>query len=442
MASSIGQRFDTFGLIKFTIPSVIMMVFISVYSMMGSVFASRFIGEHALAAINIVFPFISFALAVSIMFATGANAIISLNLGSNDLKKARENFTVITILSFSMGLVFMLIGLVFDDQIIRVLGATEAIIPYAKTYLRIYSFIFPFLFLDILSQYFFVTEGKAFMGMLIVVIGGLLNMLVAYLLLAVFRIGIGGVAMGSAIAYSLPAIIYLIYFLKKKDRILYFVKPKLHRGFILNACLNGSSEMVTNLAIATVAAVMNIIMGNLVGDNGIAAVAVIIQVQFLLSSMYIGFGAGIAPIFGFAHGADDRLQIKTVFGISVKLVLISSIILVILCMIFNKLIVAAFIDPLSPSFGLANSGFILFAMAYLFVGFNIYASVFFTSVSNGKVSALISFLRTFLFILGMLAILPPILGTKGVWLAIPIAELLAIIISLILLKRYRKVYHY
>ena len=442
MEHSISQKFNTQGLIKFVLPSVIMMVFVSIYSMMGSVLAGKYIGEYALSAINIVFPFVSLALAVAIMFATGANAIISANLGQNESQKAKENFSTVTILSFVIGFMFMIIGLCFDDEIIRLLGGTENIVPYAKSYLRAYSLILPLIFLDILSQYFFVTECKGFMGMLVVVIGGVLNILVSFLLVAVFHIGIVGIAIGSSVAYGVPAIIYLVYFSKKKNRILHFVKPKLHKNFILNTCTNGSSEMVTNLAIAVVSAIMNIIMGKMVGDSGIAAVSVIVQVQFLLNSMYIGFGAGIAPVFGFAHGADNREQTKNVFKISVKLVAITSVVLVILCLTFNKFIVSLFLDPTSESFALANTGFIIFSIGYFFAGMNIFASVFFTSVSNGKISALVSFLRTFVFILGMFAVLPYLLGTTGVWISMPIAESLALLISILLLKKYRKVYHY
>lgn len=442
MENAIAQEFNTKGLIKFVIPSVVMMVFVSIYSMMGGVLASNFIGESALSAINIVFPFVSLALAVAIMFATGSTAIVAANLGENKPQVARENLTTITIVAFIVGLLFMIFAKVFDDEIIRFLGATESIIPFAKVHLNAYAFAIPLLFISILSQYYFVTAGKSLMGMFVVIGSGITNMVVSFLAIAVFKIGIAGVGLGLFCAYLVPATTYMYFFLSKKSNFLYFVKPKLHKGFLLNTCANGSSEMVTNLAIAIVSAVMNIIMGSLMGDTGIAAVSVISQVQFFLNSMYIGFGAGVAPIFGYAYGAENHKQTKKVFKISVILTGISSLCLVVLCLVFNDVVVSMFINPNSPSYELAKTGFTIFSLGYIFAGLNIFASVFFTSVSNGKISALISFLRTFLFILGMLIILPPLLGTNGVWLAIPIAELLAIIVSFILLKRYRKVYHY
>ncbi|MCT4631900.1 MAG: MATE family efflux transporter [Firmicutes bacterium] len=280
-------------------------------------------------------------------------------------------------------------------------------------------------------------------GMGNAIISGSLSIVINYILMAVLGWGILSSAIGMGVAYAIPTAVYLIYFSRKKKRVLHFVKPKIHEGFILRTCTNGSSEMVTNLAIVVVSATMNIIMGNFMGDNGIAAVSVIVQVQFLLSSMYIGYGAGVAPIFGYAYGEDNRKQIKNVFRISTKLIAISSVILVVLCILFRDFIVGAFIrDTTSQSFYLARSGFSIFAIAYLFVGTNIFSTVFFTSVSNGKISALISFLRTFLFIMGMLLVLPPLLGTTGVWLSIPIAETLSIVTSITLLNKYRGVYHY
>lgn len=442
MQNSISQKFSTAKLLKFVLPSVVMMTVLSIFSMLGSIFAGKFINEYALSAINIVFPFISISLAVAIMFATGANAIISKNLGQGENERAKQNFTVVTIVSFLVGVAFTAIGLIFTEQIVDLLGGTGEIIPYAIDYLQAYSFIFPFLFIQVLSQFFFVTNGKPLLGMFSTLGCGALNILFSYLMIAVWNVGIISIAIGVAIAYVLQALIFVFYFTFKRNGYLCFVKPKWHKRFILNTCTNGSSEMVTNLAIAIVAAIMNVIMGNIAGEIGIAAVSVIVQVQFLLNSMFIGFGAGVAPIFAFAQGEDNREQTKNVFKISTILVAITSVILVSICLLFSNQITGLFIDSASESFALAETGFIIFSIGYLFAGINIFASVFFTAVGNGKVSAFISFLRTFAFIIGMLMFLPAILGTTGVWLSIPIAEFLGIIVSILILRKFRKKYHY
>ncbi len=442
MQNSISQRFNTVTLMKFVAPSVMMMVFISIYSMAGSIFAANYINEYALSAISIVFPFVSVVFAASIMFATGANAIISKNLGEGNVEKARQSFTVVTILAITTALFFTMIAIVFDDTILSILGVTENILPYAKTYLRGIAFSFPFLYLEILGQYFFVTIGKPTYGLLASIAGGTLNIAASFLFMGVLKVGVIGAAFGSIAANLITSMTFLTFFAFNKKYSLHFVKPKLHKRFIFDTCTNGSSEMVINIANAVISALLNRIMRDLVGDSGIAAVAVIVQVQFLLSSMFIGFCAGTAPIFGYAQGEDNRDQTKKVFWVSIKLVAISSAILVSLCLLFSGFIVGLFIDPASESFALAESGFILFSIGFILTGFNIFSSNFFTSVSNGKISALISFLRTFLFIFGMLMILPNIFGTTGVWLSTPIAEVLSFGVSFYLLRKYRNVYHY
>lgn len=442
MSYSISQKFNTGSLFKFALPSIIMMLFCAISAMMGSVISSNYISQNAMAAINIIFPIPGTVLAIAIMLATGANAIISRNLGEGNFQKARENFTVIIILGILVGLILSIITLLFEDPLLRFLGSTTALNGYCKTYLNIYAYAIPFVFLEISAQYFFVTIGKPMYGMMVVVLGGMSNIMLNVILVAWLKIGMTGTGIAIASSFVLPGLFFGLYFLLNRDCVLHFVRPVRHRKFIISSCTNGSSEMVTNLAFACVTALMNHIMLDLAGETGLVAVSVIVQTQFLLNSIYIGFGAGVAPIFGFAYGKDNREQTKTVFKISLRFVLISSLLLVILCQILTTVIVGLFISPDSVAYTMGKTGFRIFAFGYFFAGFNIFSSVFFTSLSNGKLSALISFLRTFVFIVGMLMFLPRILGTMGVWLAIPIAEVLASIVSAALLKTHRKVYHY
>jgi len=442
LENSISQSFTASKLMRFTLPSIIMMLFLAICSMFCSIFAANYVGEDALSAINIVFPLISTVLAVAIMFAAGSNAIIASNLGSGDYEKAKQNFTAIFIFGTIIGVIFSIISLLFKTEIIHFLGSTPELQVLCEEYLTAYVLVFPFIFWQVYAQYFFVTIGKPVFGMGSVIIGGICNITLAYLSMAVWNLGILGAALGAATGSIIPGIIFVIYFSVKKDAILCFVKPKRHKKFLINTCSNGSSEMVTNLAIAIVTAILNIIMMKLAGKDGIAAVSVIVQVQFLLNSTYIGFGGGVAPIFAYAKGENNSKQIKTVFKLSIRFVAISSIVLVVLSLIFADNIVGAFISPESSAYELAKTGFVIFSIGYFFAGTNIFASVFFTSLSNGKISAIISFLRTFAFILGMLLVLPLLWGTTGVWLAIPIAESLALLVSIWFLKKYKTIYHY
>ncbi len=439
---AIAQKFTASSLIRFTMPSILMMLFIAIYSTLGSIFASQFIGEDALSAMSVTFPLVSAVLAVAIMFTMGANAIIAANLGEGNHQTARENLTHICIVGTLVGVVLMVLTLTFDEQILHFLGSTPKLDVYAIPYLRTYALSFPFVFWQIASQHFFVTIGKPVMGMNINFLGGILTILAGYILTGVLKIGIVGIAIGVGIGFLVPGAIFIVYFLVNHKNSLYFVKPKRHPKFLLLTCTNGSSEMVTNIALAIITMTMNLIMRKLAGEDGIAAASVIIQIQFLMNSIYIGFGAGVAPIFAYAKGEQNHERTKNVFWLAIRFIMISSVILSVVCMLFSGQIVTAFIATDSSAYAMAKLGFTLFSLAYIFRGFCIFASIFFTSVSNGRVSAIVSFLRTFLFILGMMLILPLMFGTTGVWLSIPVAETLGAIVAVYYFKRYRKEYHY
>ncbi len=442
MNNPISQAFTPLTLLKFTLPSMVMMLFISIYSMIGSIYAGNYIHQDAMAAMTLVSPLFSCVVAVAVMFATGANAIISKNLGQGKAQEAKEKFTYLFITGLVTGIVLAVLSLTFADDLLHLLGTTPKLHAYAKDYLQALALTFPFVFLQIFGQYFTVTLGMPSLGLIFALISTVANLLITHVSILYFSLGVTGAAMGLGSSFIFPAIIFMTLLCTKKGWVLHLVKPKKHAKFMREVCFNGSSEMVTNLAISAVTIILNLLMGKLHGENGIATVTVIVSLQFFLNSMYIGFGAGVAPIFAFAQGSNDRQQTKSVFKISTLFVGISSVALVVFCFVAKQSIVGIFIDPSSAAYALTMDAFSVFSLGYLFAGMNIFASVFFTSVSNGKISALISFLRTFLFIIGMLAFLPHILGAKGVWLSIPVAEALGIMVSIFLLRKYRLTYHY
>lgn len=442
MSTGISKKFNSASLLKFVLPSMLMMVVTSLYTMTGSIYVGNFVNQNAMAAINIVAPLFGVVIATSVMFATGSNAIIAKNLGEGNTLEAKEKLSYLFIIAILTGIVMSLLTNIFMDPILKFLGSTPELNAYAKIYLRTLSISFPFIFLQIFGQYYTVTIGKPSLGLVFSIISIVSNIFLTHILIVYLGVGIVGAAIGFGSSFIIPGIIFTILLAIKKDWSLHFVKPKKYPNFIKDVCFNGSSEMVTNLAISIVTMTLNLLMGRLHGENGIAAVTVIVSLQFFLNSMYIGFGAGVAPIFSFAQGTNNRTQTKSVFKTSIVFVGGSSIILVVLCFLFKRDIVSIFINSSSPAYKLAINAFSIFSIGYLFAGMNIFASVFFTSVSNGKMSALISFLRTFAFILGMLTILPRLMGTMGIWLSIPVAELLAIGVSLTLLKKHKSVYHY
>ncbi len=442
MAHAISKPFNAKELVKFTLPSIIMMMFISVYSLVNGVLAANFVGQEALSTITIVFPMPSIILAISIMFAAGSNAIIAANMGAQKPDVARENFTRIVLTGFIVGTLITILTLIFKEPLVTFLGAGPELQELCERYLTVYSIGFPFFFMQIFCQFYFVTIGKPIYSMTLIIGAGILNMAVAYFAMGVLDMGIEGAAIGPLISFLLPGIFFIVYFAKNKNNSLYFVKPKMHKRFLSNTMLNGSSELVINLAIAVVTVVMNKIMMSLVGVDGVAAIAVLIQVQFLFNSLFIGFVSGVSPVFGYAYGAKNYTQIKTVFKLSIRIVIVCSTVLLSVAIVMADNIVGFYLAEGTVAHQVALSGFKIFAFVYAFSGFNIFASGFFTAMSNGLISALISFLRTFVFIMGMLLILPPIIGTTGVWLAVPIAEASAFVVATVILLRYRKIYYY
>ncbi len=442
MNTTISQKFTLTSLLKFALPTTIMMVVLSIYTLVDGVFVSNFVGELAFSAINIIFPFISLIFALGIMAATGGNALVANNLGQGDDEKARENFTLIVIFATGLGLLLMMVGIVFNKEIARLLGATPLIEEYARDYL---STLAPFIPLAIwmgFSQILFVTIGKPTLGLIATLVGGITNIIFDYLFIVVMNMGIKGAALGTGLGYSLPGLFFIYYFLFHRKNSLYFVKPRWRARVLLKTFTNGSSEFVANLATSITTFMFNLIILDLAGEQGVAAIGIILYAQFLLMSAFLGYAQGVAPIFSYAYGARDHLQLKKVFSISIRVIILFSLAIASFSYFASSSIVGIFVERQSQVFSLAKNGFSVFSLSFLFMGVNIFSSSLFTAFSNGKISASISFLRTLVFILGYLLFLPRFLGLPGVWLAIPLAEFTTMFFSISYLTIQRKKYHY
>ncbi|MGL5315818.1 MAG: MATE family efflux transporter [Peptostreptococcaceae bacterium] len=441
MNNSISQKFTFTSLIKFTIPSISMLVFMSLYTIIDGVFVSRFVNTDALSSVNIVYPYVNVVFAVGIMLGCGSSAVIAKKLGENKPDEARENFTLIVLFGIAIGLLISLLGYIFRDGILNLLGASDNLYSYCIDYLMGCILFVPAFILSCIFQFLAITAGKPKVGLIATLVGGCSNILFDYLFIVVFKLGIMGAALATGLGVLIPSIIGIVYFSKKRSD-LYFVKPKFDLSVIAKSCSNGSSEMVSNLASGVTTMLYNIIMMKYLGSDGVAAITIVLYGNFLINSTYLGFSSGVAPIISYNYGNKNEEELQKIVGYSIKFIALASISLFVIARIFTPAIVSVFADPGSSVNEIATKGFLLYSTSFLFNGINIFASAKFTAFSNGKVSAQISFIRTFIFTVLSILLLPKLIGVNGVWLATTTGEALTWFVSISYMLKYRHIYGY
>lgn len=417
----IAKEYKMGGLIRFALPSIIMMIFMSLYTIVDGFFVSRFVGTDALSAINIVYPVISGVIAIGVMFATGGNAVVAIRMGEGNMKKAKSSFSLITVTTLIVCTVFCGAVLLFIKPVVSILGADDGLVPLCIAYLTPLMLSAPMSALQMLFQSFFVTAGRPALGLKLTIAAGLCNMLFDYIFIALFSMGIAGAAYATAMGYMIPAIGGVIFFFLNKKG-LCFAKPVFDGKVLFQSCTNGSSEMVTNLSGSMTTLLFNIILMKLAGPDGVASITVVLYSQFLMTSLFMGFSIGVAPVISYHCGAGSRDYLRRLYRMCIAFVLVASVVIFAAAFSISGLIAALFAPAGSRVAVLAAEGLRLFSFAFLAAGINIFASALFTAVSDGRTSAIISFSRTFLFtVLGTL-LLPRFFGLNGVWLAIPFAE--------------------
>lgn len=434
MTQSISQKFTAFSLLKFALPTMVMMGFMSLYTIVDGIFVSRFAGSNALSSLNIVYPVLNLLIAVGVMLATGGSAVVSRQLGEGREAEAKGTFSMITVVGVLVSLVILGAGILFARPLCLLLGADSALLADSKTYLTVSLLFAPACVLQTLYQSFFVTAGKPRLGLFVILCGGLSNVLLDYLFIGIFHWGVAGAALATGIGQMLPAVFGTLYFLTAKGA-LCFTGFRFKGRILLQTCGNGSSEMVTQLSTAVITVLFNLILMEMAGADGVAAITIILYGQFLFSALYLGFTIGVAPIFGFQLGAGKLQELERLHKICLRFVLVCNGMITLASMFFGQYIVLAFVSRQEAAYELTLNGFVIFSISYLFNGLNIYCSGLFTALSDGKSSAVISFSRTFGFILIFLLTLPQLLGVNGVWLAVPCAEGLTVFLSLWLGRR-------
>lgn len=438
----LAKQFTISTLLRFALPNMIMMVFMSLYTIVDGMFISRFVGEVALSATNMFYPVTSFQIGITIMLGTGASAIIAMKMGKGEIQEAKEDFTCITLVSLVIGILVSALGLIFLTPILNLLGTSAAQMEDCRTYAKILLWFAPMLFLQIHFQVLFVTAGKPNLGLIWTVLGGVANIVLDYLLMGPLDMGVAGAAVATGIGYCLPVVAGLVYFGMIRSGTLCFTKFQFRPKMLLRTCANGSSEMVSNVATAVTTFLFNIIFMKFWAEEGVAAITILSYFQFVFSAIFMGFSMGIAPVVSYKHGAGDERQLKQIFRIGIGFVAVCSVAVYVISRLTIGFSLSIFTDPGSPVYNLAMGGFAIYALQFLVMGISIFSSGLFTAFNNGMVSAIISMSRTFVFLVGSLLILPTVWGEHGVWFAVPVAELLGVMVSAGFLIWGRKEYQY
>lgn len=440
--NALAKQFTTRSLLAFSLPNICMMVFLSMYTIVDGMFVSRLVGTLALSALNMSWPLTSVELGISIMLATGGSAIIARKLGEGKAQEARQDFSFLLWVCLAVGIVFSVICLLFLEPILILLGTSAAQMPDCLTYTRLLLIFSPAMFLQTLFQTFFVTAGKPGLGLGVTVSGGIANIILDYLFMGPMGMGVSGAAIATGISYLIPAVFGLIYFTTVRSGSLYLVRCGFYGRMLLRACGNGSSEMVTNVANAVTTFLFNIIFMKFWAEDGVAAITIVMYFQFVFSSVFFGFSMGVAPVISYKYGAQDQKQLHHIVAVCLRFVLLCSLGMYLLSRLTIGTLLSIFTQADGQVFAIAMEGFPIYAVAFLLMGVSIFASAMFTAFSNGAVSAVISFARTLVFLVGSLLILPEILDQVGIWLAVPVAEGLGLLVSLVCLLWGRKRYHY
>lgn len=438
----LSDHFTYQKLLRFVLPSIVMMVFTSIYGVVDGLFVSNFAGKTPFAAINLVMPFIMVLGGIGFMIGTGGTALVSKVLGEGEPEKAKRYFTMMILFTLLVGAVLTVFGVTMMEKVARFFGATDEMLHDCVLYGRIViSFTAAFMLQNVF-QSFLIAAEKPKLGLIATVAAGVTNMALDALFIAGFHWGVAGAAIATGLSQCVGGLFPLIYFLRPNSSKLRLVRTKLELRPILNACGNGSSELMSNISSSIVSMIYNFQLLKYIGEDGISAYGVLMYVQFVFIAIDIGYSIGCAPIVGFHFGAQNHTELKNMLGKSVKLMCGAGVVMAVLAQVLAAPLARLFVGYDKGLYTLTCHAFRLFSFAFLFAGFNIFASSFFTALNNGLISAVISFLRTLVLQTSSVILLPLIFGVDGIWYAITAAEIFATTISVIFLFAKRKKYHY
>ena len=442
MQIALSEHFTYRKLLRFTLPSVAMMVFTSIYDIVDGFFVSNFVGATPFAALNLIFPFVMIIGAVGFMVGVGGTALVSKILGEGDKKKANEVFSWLIYLLIAAGTVLSIIGIIFMKQAALLLGADADMLPHCVTYGRILLIgMVPFMLQNVFQSFLVCAERPKF-GLWITVATGVCNMVLDALFMAVFHWGIWSAAAATAFSQLIGGLVPLIYFFSPNKSLLRLVKPVPHMRAVAKACTNGASEFVTNISYSIITILYNFQLMNFAGESGVAAFGVLTYTGFIFVAVFLGYAIGSAPLFGFNHGAKNCSELHNLFGKSMRLIALAGVILTAVSIAVAYPVSLLYVGYDKSLFQMTVHGYIIYSFSFLPCGFNIFASSLFTALNNGLISAVISFSRTLVFQVFAIFLLPLLFGLDGVWFANVLAEFLALGVSIFFFVSRKRKYRY
>ncbi|MBQ1506794.1 MAG: MATE family efflux transporter [Erysipelotrichales bacterium] len=442
MRIQLSDHFDTKRLLRFAVPSIAMMVFISIYGIVDGIFISNYVGKIPFAAVNLYLPFPMVLAAVGFMFGTGGSAITSRYLGEGRKERANESFTSVTYVLFGCGIVMAVLASLFLEKVCVWMGADAQMLPYCVRYGRINLIgLVPFMIQNLFQSYF-VTAGKPKMGLFVTVLAGVTNMFLDYLLVGVLSFGVEGAAFATIFSQCVGAVIPVVYFFLPQSSNLRFRFAAPDWKMIWKTVVNGSSEFVTNISLSLVNMIYNLQLMKYAGPDGVSAYGVIMYINFIFAAVFIGFAIGTAPITGFHYGAKNRDELHSLYEKSIRIMIVMGLAMTLIAFAAAPVLSGIFVGYDEGLMKMTTHAFRIFVFAFLIMGINIFGSSFFTALGNGKISAIISFFRTFVFQIICVYLFPYLWGMEGIWFAIIGSEGMSVFLTMYALNRNRAFYGY
>lgn len=442
MNIQLSDHFTYKKLLRFTLPSIAMMIFTSIYGVVDGFFVSNYVGKTPFAAVNFIMPFLMILGAFGFMFGTGGNALISKTMGEGKMEKARSLFSLLVCTSMLLGVLIAALGVIFIRPVAALLGAEGTMLDNCVLYGRIILAAIPAFMLQQEFQSFFITAEKPQLGLYTTVIAGVTNMVLDALFIAVFQWGVAGAAIATAISQCIGGLIPLVYFSRPNTSLLQLTKFSFDGNALLKTCINGSSELMSNVSMSLVGMLYNMQLMKYAGENGVAAYGVLMYVSMIFIAAFIGYTIGTAPVVGYHYGAGNHSELKSLLRKSLIITGFFSVCMLILGEVLARPLSVLFVGYDNGLLNLTLRGFAIFSFSFLFSGIAIYGSGFFTALSNGLISAVISFLRTLVFQIAAILVLPIFWGIDGIWISIVVAEVMAAVVTALFWIGNRKRYHY